>query len=73
MESVFIRSKIKNNNLKASNDAATKSDRHPGRESTRKKKSVHIRVHPCPTSSRAQRQAAPRTKSKPLPATMHAM
>jgi len=48
MESVFIRFKIKYNNLQASIDAATKSNCHPGRKSTLKKKSVQIRVYPCP-------------------------
>ena len=48
MEPVFIRSDIKNNNLQTSNDAATKSNRHPELETTLKKKSVQIRVHPCP-------------------------
>ena len=48
MEPVFIRSEIENNSLQASNDTATKSYCHPGRETTLKKKSVHIRVHPCP-------------------------
>jgi len=56
MEPVFIRSEIKNNNLQASNDAATKSNCHPGLETTLKNKSVQIRVHPCPISSRALRQ-----------------
>jgi len=48
METVFIRSEIKNNNLQATNDVATKSNYHPGFETTLKKKSVQIRVHPCP-------------------------
>jgi len=48
MEPVFIRSEIKNNNLQVSNNAATKLNSDPGRESTCKIKSVQIRVHPCP-------------------------
>ena len=43
---VFIRSEIKNNNLQASNDAATKLNCDPGRESTHQKK---IRVYQCPS------------------------
>ena len=48
VRSVTIRSEIKIEALQASDYAATKLKLHPGPERHPLKKSVQIRVHPCP-------------------------